>query len=177
MTDHLKYWWSVLVIDWSMNLHRAWRISPAHCLQLQQEPGASCPRRHAIEPHLQLGGVSCVEEAGPCLTPPFCLKHRQLKIRKILILLCDAITLWWQLTGPMTSPCTTGTYLQTEQSIGEGVGGSAKLRGWSRQVEAGPGEVLQLVGGEEDGGRTRRVVNVIVLQHLRHRRGSIIRRE
>lgn len=77
----------------------------------------------------------------------------------------------------MTSPCTTGTYLQTELSVGEGAGGSAELRGWSRQVEAGPGEVLQLVGGEEDGGRTRRVVSVVVLQHLRHRRGSIVRRD
>lgn len=77
----------------------------------------------------------------------------------------------------MTSLCATGTYLQTERSVGEGVGGSAKLRDWSRQVEVGPGEVLQLVGGEEDGGRTRRVVNIVVLQHLRHRRGSIVRRE
>lgn len=76
----------------------------------------------------------------------------------------------------MTSPCATGTYLQTERSVGEGVGGSAELRGWNRQVEAGPGEVLKLVGGEEDGGRPR-VVNVVVLQHLRHRRGSIVRKE
>lgn len=49
-------------------------------------------------------------------------------------------------------------------------GGAAEFRG--RQVEVGPGEVLQPLGGEEGGGaRAGRgcVVLVIVLQQLRVR--------
>lgn len=58
------------------------------------------------------------------------------------------------------------TDLQAQRSIAEGSFGSTEQRSRTRQIEARPVEFLQIVQGEEGGGRLGGVVEVVVLQQL-----------
>lgn len=56
-TDHLEDGGRELVVDGVADLRLAGGVGPAHRCQLQKEARASGPGRHAIQPHVQLGGV------------------------------------------------------------------------------------------------------------------------
>lgn len=55
-----------LVVNGATEFRFAGGVGPPHRCQLQKEARASSLSWHAIQPHVQLGGVARVEEAGQC---------------------------------------------------------------------------------------------------------------